>query len=123
MTTPRINPAVVLKAAEMAMPPKENNPWFIDKHGVCREGIDGFTISGWQFFNPLAHDSDAMKLERALKQQWWAFSAYAKKDGILVYVAIGAGGRPENLTDPSDTLLLLKCVAAQYSIELFVGDV
>lgn len=113
MTTP-INPEALLQAmlkgAQMAIPAED---WRIEQC-YFRHAVFGNSLN---IFNPLESDSDAMKLERALKQKengGWIFWKF-QYETLDLYVSDNGDGR---ITDPSDTLLLLKCVAAQTGIPL-----
>lgn len=113
MTVERVNPAVILKASLLARP---EFPWIIiesadNEFHVADAGAPVLTL-----FDPLHDDSDCRLLERALKDErngGWVF--YKTPKGI--YVAFNIDSQPQS--DPSDTLLLLKAVAAQFSIPLY----
>jgi hypothetical protein len=119
MTHPdrKVNPECVRAAANMAIPGKR---WKV----LTFMGLDDWiTVVGAKDdsrFNPLDDDSDAMKLERALKEPiagYYIGWYFCKKQNGL-YAAYPPGGRC--IEDKSDTLLLLKCVSAQTGIALWV---
>lgn len=110
MTVERVNPELLLKCAQLARP---ELPWFICPHTTNR--IRHRTQLGGSF-DPLTSDDDAMKLERALKREGWNFGYWHPN---TVFIA-----RPESsiysvILDKSDTILLLKVVAHQFSIPLY----
>lgn len=112
MSEQKINPKVVLEAANMAEPGRN---WVISDGIIMDDDMPRF-YTDW--FEPLTSDDDAMKLERALKRRgngWWSFFVNA----LGLYMATSAEGPCESQYDESDTLLLLKCVAAMKSLELF----
>lgn len=116
MPTERVNPALLLKAAEMARPiqyNEEGDEWFIDKHGlICRVIL---TEPYYVLFDPLTSDADAWALERALKKEGWDFGYWPE---LGFYIARPVTEIYQPLKDKSDTLLLLKCVSAQFNIPM-----
>lgn len=119
--TKTINPKLVLKAAQLAIPEAE---WTIVDGRV--RVVNWFGSVGSRnlnpyWFDPLTSDADAFLLERALKQRgngWWSFFVNA----LGLYMASSAEGPCESQYDESDTLLLLKCVSAQFSIPLYLEN-
>lgn len=105
----QINPEVILKAAQITEPGKD---WFISPEGIMYQNDD--TFDGYTTFDYMTW---GFALERALKKEQWVF--YQTPKGK--YVAFDVHGKPES--DESDTLLLLRCVSAQFSIPLYLeGD-
>lgn len=108
MTVERVNPELLLRAAQLAQPDKE---WIISVLGNVVE------TGKLNYFDIMIYGSDAWALERALKDErngGWVF--YKTPKGI--YVAFNIDSQPQS--DPSDTLLLLKAVSAQFSIPLYL---
>jgi hypothetical protein len=110
MTTP--NPELMLACAKMAYPEHE---WLIDQGKVVRIGAVNHCVGLIEFEYS---DADAFWLERSLKKEvngWWDFGEDRNRTGL--YEA-HSPKYPENIKDPSDTLLLIKCVSAQTNIPL-----
>jgi hypothetical protein len=122
MTHPdrKVNPELVLEAWKIVCPEFAKAQGAVKARLFDTTGIEvlrGYAIVA--IFDPLKSDSDAMKLERALKQRgngWWSFFVNA----LGLYMASSAEGPCKSQYDESDTLLLLKCVSAQTGIALWV---
>jgi hypothetical protein len=125
MTHPdrKVNPELIKACAELAIPAWK---WRISIPAYYYEGNEVTTADSLTeyddpvSFTPLHSDSDAMKLERALKEPLAGYYIgwyFCKKQNGL-YAAYPPGGRC--IEDKSDTLLLLKCVSAQTGIALWV---
>lgn len=117
MTTP-INPELMLKAAQMARPGLK----WIDFGGWI--ACDGAYDAGPEF-NPITSEADAFALERSLKIAGWEFSCafpdFVDECSFIAHMnALFSPAFRHQLVDKSDTLLLLKCVAAMHSLNLYL---
>lgn len=110
MQVERVNPEVLLKAAEVARP---GINWVISDGIVMDDDSPPFYAD---YFNPLTSDADAMKLERALKDGFWNFGRHWMQADKR-YWAVNTD-MDIKVFDESDTLLLLKCVAATTGLPL-----
>ncbi len=105
MTQRTINPQLMLAGAEMAF---SEHQWRKAANGDIHN-LD------WDYFRPHNGGRDAFALERALKKKGWHFSWNESFD----FYATNLTGNFSHEMDPSDTLLLLKCVSAQTNIPMF----
>jgi hypothetical protein len=111
MTDQRVNPELVKASAEMAIP---NGAWELLDDGSVYNNF----FMEQQYFDPLQSDSDAMKLERALKKKGWQF--YAEEGTTLFCAQPHEFALPCDVLDnESDTMLLLVCVSSMTGIALY----
>jgi hypothetical protein len=119
MNNKTINPELVKKAAEVAIP---GTKWYIEDGRVfewSRRRKDGSLVE-WIDFD-LTSDSDAMKLERALRRKengQWVFSFDTQVPGEHSAWSFTDSG--VSVHSPSDTLLLLECVSAMTGLPLYM---
>lgn len=111
-----INPEVEMAAAWLVHP---NINWEYDRGADCCVGADNGEI-----FVPLTSDADAWALLVCLMRAGWTFN-YNKQEKAFTACDFDCGIHPDeadftSIADPSDTLLLLKAVAAMRSLELYL---
>jgi hypothetical protein len=126
-TTPdrKLNPELYKAAADMADP---DGGW--QRGDNISFGVPFVRVStgpsarntGRRVFDIFKYQAYAWALERKLKYEGWEFSQdYLSKRYKAKKVAYSRDGFTSDIeTDESDILLLLKCVAAMHSLDLYV---
>jgi hypothetical protein len=121
MTQRTINPQLILAAAQMAVPGKT---WKILTFMGWDDWVTVIGAKDDSRFNPLQSDGDAWALERALKDKvnggwrFWKFQ-YGDSDNEGMQTFVADAVSHGQITEPSDTLLLLKALASQTNIPMF----
>lgn len=108
--TQKLNPELLLVAANMADPKTDICEWRIADGGLIRLHVDGVPQNEYFFYQENA--AHAWALERALKKFGYWFGE--DDNGFWAQDVL----RPK-MYDPSDTLLLLKCLSAQTGVPVY----
>lgn len=120
----RVNPALMLEAARMAIPFDDPDEWNDDLHGHIFRVI--FEPPYYVKFNPLTSDSDAFALEGALmdpKNGGWMFGKWSSNPQYpdrLFYAEKRTTDGTIFRESGSRGMLVLSCLSAQTGIELYV---
>lgn len=113
----KLNPEVLLEAAEMVSP---ENEWLVAWEGDEPSVFTNYFSDKRQYFDPRTSDKDLKYLLLALMKEGWQFSSDRIYGRDQFYGINLKSKDPNMIHDESFPLLLLKCVSAQRGIPLYV---